>query len=47
MHVSNICSRNAITVRRSDELVKAAQLMREKHIGFRMHGSRLAGEKLS
>ena len=34
MNVSNICSRNAITVRRSDELVKAAQLMREKHIGF-------------
>jgi len=28
MNVRNICSRNAITVRRSDELV------REKHIGF-------------
>ena len=34
MNVSSICSRNAITVRRSDELVKAAQLMREKHVGF-------------
>jgi CBS domain-containing protein len=34
MNVSNICSRNAITVRRSDELVKAAQLMREEHVGF-------------
>jgi CBS domain-containing protein len=34
MNVSRICSRNAITVRRSDELVKAAQLMREEHIGF-------------
>jgi CBS domain-containing protein len=34
MNVSNICSRNPITVRRSDELVKAAQLMREKHVGY-------------
>jgi CBS domain-containing protein len=34
MNVSRICSRNPITVRRSDELIKAAQLMREEHVGF-------------
>jgi CBS domain-containing protein len=34
MNVSSICSRKAVTVRRSDELVKAAQLMREQHIGY-------------
>ena len=34
MNVSSICSRNAITARRSDELVKAAQLMRETHVGY-------------
>jgi CBS domain-containing protein len=31
-----LCNRNPITVRRSDELIKAAQLMREKHIGYLM-----------
>jgi CBS domain-containing protein len=34
MNIRGICHKNAITVRRSDELVKAAQLMREKHIGY-------------
>jgi len=33
MNIGELCIRNPITVRRSDELVKAAQLMREKHIG--------------
>jgi predicted transcriptional regulator len=34
MNVSDICRRNVITVRRFDELIKAAQLMREKHVGY-------------
>ncbi len=34
MRVSDICKRNAVTVREFDELIAAAQLMREKHIGY-------------
>jgi CBS domain-containing protein len=34
MNVGQLCNRNPITVRRSDELVRAAQLMREQHIGY-------------
>jgi CBS domain-containing protein len=34
MNIKALCHRNPITVRGSDELVKAAQLMREKHIGY-------------
>ena len=34
MNTGQLCNRNPITVRKSDELVKAAQLMREKHIGY-------------
>lgn len=34
MDISNFCSRNVITVRELDELTRAAQLMREKHIGY-------------
>src|ERR1700751_2178069 len=34
MNIRNICRKNPVTVRRSDELIKAAQLMREKHIGY-------------
>lgn len=34
MKVSDICKRNAVTVREFDELTAAAQLMREKHIGY-------------
>lgn len=34
MNIRKICQRNPVTVRRSDELIKAAQLMREKHIGY-------------
>jgi CBS domain-containing protein len=34
MNTGQLCNRNPITVRRSDELIKAAQLMREKHIGY-------------
>jgi CBS domain-containing protein len=34
MNVGQLCNRNPITVRRSDELLRAAQLMREKHIGY-------------
>jgi CBS domain-containing protein len=34
MDIRKICQMNPVTVRRSDELIKAAQLMREKHIGY-------------
>lgn len=34
MDISNLCNRNVITVRELDELTRAAQLMREKHIGY-------------
>jgi CBS domain-containing protein len=34
MKIGNLCHRNAITVRRNDELIKAAQLMRDRHIGY-------------
>jgi CBS domain-containing protein len=34
MDIRKICEMNPVTVRRSDELIKAAQLMREKHIGY-------------
>jgi CBS domain-containing protein len=34
MNIANICRRNPVTVRRFDELTKAAQLMREKHVGY-------------
>jgi CBS domain-containing protein len=34
MNIMNICHKSPVTVRRFDELVKAAQLMREKHIGY-------------
>ena len=34
MNTGQLCNRNPITVRRTDELIKAAQLMREKHIGY-------------
>jgi CBS domain-containing protein len=34
MNVEQICSRSAITVRRTEEIVVAARLMREKHVGY-------------
>ncbi len=34
MNTGQLCNRNPITVRRTDELIRAAQLMREKHIGY-------------
>lgn len=34
MKVGDICSRNVITIRESDELTSAAQLMRQKHVGY-------------
>ncbi len=34
MDIGKICNRNAVTVRELDELTRAAQLMREKHIGY-------------
>jgi CBS domain-containing protein len=34
MDTGQLCSRTPITVRRSDDLIRAAQLMREKHIGY-------------
>ncbi len=34
MDVGSICQRLVVTVSRSDEVVQAAQLMREKHVGY-------------
>jgi CBS domain-containing protein len=34
MDIGKICNRNVVTVRETDELTRAAQLMREKHIGY-------------
>ena len=34
MDTGQLCSRKPITVRRSDDLIRAAQVMREKHIGY-------------
>ncbi|HUK03071.1 MAG TPA: CBS domain-containing protein [Steroidobacteraceae bacterium] len=34
MNVGDICQKNAITVRESDELTSAAKLMREEHVGY-------------
>ena len=34
MDTGQLCSRKPITVRGSDDLTRAAQLMREKHIGY-------------
>lgn len=34
MNVGEICVRNVITVREFDDLTKAAELMRERHIGY-------------
>jgi CBS domain-containing protein len=34
MKTENICQRPVITIRSSDEVIKAAQLMREKHVGY-------------
>ena len=34
MKTGNICQRPVVTIRPADEVVKAAQLMREKHVGY-------------
>jgi CBS domain-containing protein len=34
MNVGEICVRNVVTVQEFDELTKAAQLMREQHVGY-------------
>jgi CBS domain-containing protein len=34
MNVGTICQRLLITVRRSDEVIRAAQLMRDRHVGY-------------
>jgi CBS domain-containing protein len=34
MSIGEICKRNVVTVRQFDELTAAAQLMRERHIGY-------------
>ncbi|HTU67574.1 MAG TPA: CBS domain-containing protein [Steroidobacteraceae bacterium] len=34
MNVGEICSRNVATVRPDDELLSAARLMRERHVGY-------------
>src|SRR5678815_1494612 len=34
MYVAQICSRNVITIRPTDEILMAARLMREQHVGY-------------
>jgi CBS domain-containing protein len=34
MEIGKICNRNVVTAREVDEITSAAQLMREKHIGY-------------
>jgi CBS domain-containing protein len=34
MNVGTICQRLVFTVRRSEEVISAAQIMREKHVGY-------------
>ena len=34
MNVAQLCSRNVVTVRKIDEVIVAARLMRERHVGF-------------
>lgn len=34
MDVASLCSRNVVTVRRSDEITAAAATMRERHVGY-------------
>lgn len=34
MKVGEICARNVVTVRESDDLTTAARLMRERHVGY-------------
>ena len=34
MNVAQLCNRKVVTVRRSDAVVAAARLMREKHVGY-------------
>jgi CBS domain-containing protein len=34
MEVGTVCQRLVFTIRRSDEVSRAAQLMREKHVGY-------------
>ena len=34
MNVGQICKRNAVTVRPSDELNQAAKLMKDQHVGY-------------
>jgi len=34
MNIGKLCQRNVVTVREFDDLTQAAQLMREKHVGY-------------
>jgi CBS domain-containing protein len=34
MYVSQLCKSNVVTIRAADEVTTAAQLMREKHVGY-------------
>lgn len=34
MNVGEVCERNVVTIRAFDELTSAAQLMRERHVGY-------------
>jgi len=44
MNVGDICVRNVVTVRESDELTKAAAVMRERHVGYLVVIEPKAGE---
>lgn len=46
MNTGKLCRGEAVTVEGADELIKAAQLMREKHIGYLVVVSRDAADGL-
>ena len=45
MNVGEVCRRSVITVRPHDELLSAAKLMREKHVGYLVVAEAAAAEK--
>ena len=44
MNVGDICARNLVTVSEFDDLTKAAELMRERHIGYLVVAGPKVGE---
>lgn len=47
MNVAKICKRNVVTVRENSDLTLAAELMREKHIGYLIVVEPIPGEATS